>query len=712
MWTIILKRGLAIVLPGLLCITMQCNPVEDNGYGRAPEHDPLQPKAAITTTVAGVVIDEEGKPLPDAEITVHGETAVTGPDGTFFFSDIQVPGNRCIIHSGKVGYFSGVRAVIPRENGLTETRIVMMGSPVTHTFDAGTGSNATLGNGSEVQIPPGGLVDESGQAYSGTVNMSVRYMDPTAGNFGVMVPGGDMLAQREDQSTSVLYSYGILRVQMTGLSGQALQLSPGSTSTLVMSIPSDQLSTAPAKIPLWYFDEEKGVWQEEGSAVRDGNKYVGTVTHFTDWNCDDPKEGATIIGRIVDCKNNPAWGIVEFGQTTSDPQSSTESGQSDGRFERRVPDGVQITVVINDPLMITPLTPNERGKVIVIVPPLAPGQVYDVGDIQTYPCPAEVTATFKTAEEDAVQFVSFDTDNGYKPLYDPGENMAVNLPPDMSVSMTVSTGNGVTVRKQIQTPGENESMDLGVIDLTSEIDEAVMINGKITCFGAAENDGQVSVTWTDGEMNTRHNYTSPDQDGSFTLEAPANETVELSSSTSRGTWSRTLQTPAASDQGLDIGTIEICENQVVSETSFRITGDGFDNTLFNIVSNKNMEQTNMGVYYPGSDFTLAIIDDIEGKLYMGIVFPGKTTGARNERDEVAITIERQTPTTTIYYWGGLTDENTSITLNVTKYENLGGVIEGTFSGNFFVQDVNKEFTGATVKITEGKFSVLRYPDIE
>ncbi len=702
---------MTIFFLGLLSIVMQCNPEEDNGRGNSPEHDPLQPKPAISATVAGIVIDETGQPVAEANVNVHGETAVTDATGAFVFTDIMVPGNRCVIQATRQGYFLGTRAITPQEDGRTEIRIVLMNSPVTHTFEAGSGSNATLPNGSEVRIPANALVDDSGNSYSGQVNMSVRYMDPTAGNFGVLVPGGDMLAQREDESTSVLYSYGILRVQMTDLSGGNLQLSPGSTSTLVMNIPSDQLATAPDKIPLWYFDEEKGVWQEEGFALRDGNKYTGTVTHFTDWNCDDPTEGATIIGRLIDCNNNPAHGIVEFGQTTSDPQSSTESGQSNGRFERRVPDGVTITVVISDPLIITPLTPNERGKVIVIVPPLAPGQVYDVGDIQTYPCPSEITATFKTAQGDQVNFVSFDTPNGYKPLYDPGSNLKVNLPPDLDVSMTIYTNNGITMGKQIHTPAENQSMDLGEIDLTSQISESIFITGKTVCYGEIENEGQISVTWTDNEMNTKHNYTSPAADGTFSIEAPANESVELSSSTPSGTWKRILQTPVSSAEPLDLGTIELCENSQVSESSFRVTGAGYDNVLFKVISNENQEQSNMGVYYPGSDVTLAVIDDLEGKIYIGIIFPGNTTGPRKQLDEVAITIERQTASTTIYYWGGLSDENSTITLEVTKYDEVGGVIEGTFSGTFLVQDINKEFTGETVKITEGKFSVLRYPDV-
>jgi hypothetical protein len=192
----ILKTAMALVIISTLCFTMQCNP-DDDDHGNTPDvEDPLEPKPAVTTTVLGVVIDENGQPVADAEVMVQGETAISGADGTFIFSDIQVPGNRCVVHSTKEGYFSGIRALTPKENGQTETRIVLMSSPVTHTFEASTGSNAVLTDGSEVRIPANGLVDDSGSAYSGPVKMSVRYLDPTAGNFGVLVPGGDMLARR------------------------------------------------------------------------------------------------------------------------------------------------------------------------------------------------------------------------------------------------------------------------------------------------------------------------------------------------------------------------------------------------------------------------------------------------------------------------------------------------------------------------------------
>ena len=707
----ILKTAIAVVAISILCFTMQCNP-DDDDHGNTPDiEDPLEPKPAITTTVLGVVIDENGRPVADVDVMVHGESAMTGQDGTFLFNDIQVPGNRCVVQSKKEGYFSGIRALTPKENGQTETRIVLMGSPITHTFEASTGSNAALADGSEVRIPANGLIDDSGTPYSGPVKMSVRYLDPTAGNFGVLVPGGDMLARREDESTSMLYSYGILRVQMTDLSGANLQIAPGTTSTIVMNIPSEQLSTAPATIPLWYFDEERGVWQEEGSATREGNQYVGTVTHFTDWNCDDPTEGATIIGRIVDCDGNPAWGIVEFGQVTSDPQSSTETDESSGRFERRVPDGVQLTVIINDPLMITPLTKNERGKVIVIVPPLAPGQVYDVGDIQTFPCPSTVKATFNLNEGDEVYYVGFQSENGFKPIYDPGQNLSADVPPNTSLTMAVHTSNGISIGKHIETAGERETLDLGVIDLTKSVSVGeAQIKGKTVCFGEIETGGQVSVSWFDEESGGGINYTSPAADGSWTIQAPLNTTVELSSTTEHGTWTREVMTPSSADEVLDIGTIELCENENVGETSFRVSGGGLDNELFKIVSNENSQQFNYSVYFQTADLTILYVQDMTTEMHLSIIMPGQSTGDQEVTDDLFVGIQRPVGDGVLSYWSGLGFENSSLQLNITKYEEVGGVIEGTFSGTFIVLEEDVDHTGETVTITDGKFSVLRYPD--
>ncbi len=52
-------------------------------------------------------------------------------------------------------------------------------------------------------------------------------------------------------------------VELTGTSGELLQIATGKKATLTLSIPSSLAASAPATIPLWFFDEAKGLWKEE-----------------------------------------------------------------------------------------------------------------------------------------------------------------------------------------------------------------------------------------------------------------------------------------------------------------------------------------------------------------------------------------------------------------------------------------------------------------
>ena len=53
------------------------------------------------------------------------------------------------------------------------------------------------------------------------------------------------------------------------------------------------------------FDEDKGYWIEDGTAILQGDKYVGTVTHFSFWNCDIPAEAYVVCFNIIDDQGNP-----------------------------------------------------------------------------------------------------------------------------------------------------------------------------------------------------------------------------------------------------------------------------------------------------------------------------------------------------------------------------------------------------------------------
>ncbi len=87
-----------------------------------------------------------------------------------------------------------------------------------------------------------------------------------------------------------------------------------------MPIEASQLATAPSSIPLWHFDEENGYWKQEGSATKNGNKYVGNVSHFSWWNCDAQFPTVTLTVKVVDTNGNPISnllvGLTYFNERT------------------------------------------------------------------------------------------------------------------------------------------------------------------------------------------------------------------------------------------------------------------------------------------------------------------------------------------------------------------------------------------------------------
>ncbi len=524
--------------------------------------DPLEIKSYVTTSITGEVVDEIGRPMQGVEVRAYGRTTFTDELGSFYFEEVEVPDERCVVACFETGFFPSVRTVKPNVNGVSYLQFVMMESASTHTIDAASGGTSVLDNGSSVTLQPNGLVLPSGETYSGQANLSIRYLDSSSPSFPNIVPGGDMLAQRTDQSTTILYSYGILRVLITTPDGENLQLASGKPSTLKVRIPDSQLSTAPATIPLWYFDDAKGFWIEEGSAVREGNSYIGTVAHFTDWNCDDPSEIATVIGRVVDCTGQPViTGQIYAGQSSSDLRNGTMIDNSTGsgnetEFRINVPARIPLFVAVPKPFTIIS---GEGGDLVMVpVPPLRPGQVYDVGTIQPHPCPTSISGTFVLNDNDAVESVSFKiTDPGTSVLstvpqriFNPkSEFKLTGFPPSVSLSMEVKTTKGITVTIPVQTPEAGKNIDLGEIILNHNA--MVTVSSVIACGNVPLTHTPVKFQWAGGSATVSTNNV-----GVVGVAVPAGATVTMSIDHEEGSLTKTFTVPPVEVHNL--GVTDVC----------------------------------------------------------------------------------------------------------------------------------------------------------
>lgn len=293
-------------------------------------------------TVEGVVTDVEGNPLGSVTISSGEAQATTNDMGLFTFERIASANGRFVFTFKKDGYFTITRSGVFSDN--LSMQVVMQSrnnaSNVVSTSFSATSKNALKADGMEVAIPASSLVTASGADYTGTVNADMLYLSPDNENFTTMMPGGDMAAVRTDRSDATLVSYGMVEVSLTDNSGDPLQLKEGSQSEMTFPIPESMKDNPPATIPLWYFNEEAGVWVEEGTATLQGNVYVGSVSHFSWHNLDVPEERVTIKGKMTDCKGRPVSRLLVTVDQTSDITSS------DGSYQVYVPANTPVTVTV------------------------------------------------------------------------------------------------------------------------------------------------------------------------------------------------------------------------------------------------------------------------------------------------------------------------------------------------------------------------------
>jgi len=179
---------------------------------------------------------------------------------------------------------------------------MMISNAPVQTILSGVASEVTLPNGTKVNFD-GAFQDESGNAYSGSVQVVMFHLEASNENISSLMPGM-LYAEDQNGQEKALETYGMMNVELKGSAGQKLQIANGHTAQITVAIDNTQLATAPSSIPLWHFDDLNGYWKEEGSAQKVGNNYVGTVSHFSWWNCDAQFPMVSLTATVLDSNGN------------------------------------------------------------------------------------------------------------------------------------------------------------------------------------------------------------------------------------------------------------------------------------------------------------------------------------------------------------------------------------------------------------------------
>lgn len=274
-------------------------------------------KEFVIASIAGRILDDNKQPVSGAIVKAGSLTTTSDIDGKFRITNVSLDKHAGLIKVEKDGFFQGSRTIIVNPNAVNNISIELIKRKVSGTVSGSTGGNITVQGGGSIVFTGNSFVNTAGNsAYTGTVSVSTFFLNPTASNFDEIMPGALRGITAANEETG-LQSFGMMAVELTGAGGEKLQLAAGKTATLTFPIPAELLKDAPLTIPLWSFNDTTGLWKEEGTATRQGNNYVGTVSHFSFWNCDYPY-GVVNFNAIVKDQNGNIFanGRVVMGVTT------------------------------------------------------------------------------------------------------------------------------------------------------------------------------------------------------------------------------------------------------------------------------------------------------------------------------------------------------------------------------------------------------------
>jgi hypothetical protein len=256
----------------------------------------------VSASVRGIVVDENNRPVQGAAVTSGTNTTTTDRYGVFRFNNINLSKANGYVKVTKTGYFTGSRTFISTTGRTHNVRIKLLPKTNAGNFAGAAGGTINITGGGKLVIPANAITD-AGSAYAGTVNVAMTWIDPTSTDLPNIIPG-DLRGVTTTNEERGLQTFGMLGVELTGNSGQALKIATGKTAELTFPIPASLQGNAPATIDLWNFDEATGRWKQEGTATKSGSNYIAQVSHFSFWNCDAPFPLVEVCMTIVSSVDN------------------------------------------------------------------------------------------------------------------------------------------------------------------------------------------------------------------------------------------------------------------------------------------------------------------------------------------------------------------------------------------------------------------------
>ncbi len=321
-----------LLIPLLLLAVISCKKDKSDIVSPDREYSPrVIHEAYGNAKLVGFVNDINGKPLADVTVFFGEEKTTTGSDGSYHLNTLSAGANKRIWFE-KDGYASNQRLAEISENkpNRLDASLTQIDKIVIMAGDGGL----IEGENFLVEIEPGGFVYSDGSSVEEDVIVEATAFLTSDDEFLNAFPG-EFRGTKTNGTETVIESFGFINVELKVESDEPVQMAEGVSAIIKIKAPEN----APPTIPMWYYDEEKAKWIEEGVGKLDEVFYTAVVSHFTRWNWAIPywgrpyEETSKIIGKVVNNSGIPIEGanVIQRGLTIRF-QNSTKTDEN-GEFE-------------------------------------------------------------------------------------------------------------------------------------------------------------------------------------------------------------------------------------------------------------------------------------------------------------------------------------------------------------------------------------------
>ncbi len=267
--------------------------------------------------------------------------------------------------SASLSSFSEQSIIINANDILQNQHIALLPSHVTTSFDPSVAVNIEYQGENLLEFSAASLVREDGQAIDGQVSAQVTIIDPSV---DINVMPGDMVTMANDELMPI-ESFGAINVVLSDESGANINVAENKQALIRIPVASNSTS-APETIPLYYFDEQHGIWVKEGEAEKvtlNGESYYqGQVSHFTTWNADRVYETVYIHGCVVDSENAVINGAKMISTGRDYNGSATAFSDENGQFTIAVKTNSTVLISGSQGSQSRTLSQNVRSEDITI----------------------------------------------------------------------------------------------------------------------------------------------------------------------------------------------------------------------------------------------------------------------------------------------------------------------------------------------------------